>query len=75
MSEKSGPKANFICCSIRSAAHSTPPYHVCANFAQHIMTDSSTTVRNSVSKVAKISDFNSIHPCAFRNPKNVKSRG
>jgi hypothetical protein len=51
--------------SIRSLAQSTQLYYVYAGYAQHIMMDSSTTVHNSVSKAAKISDFNSIHPCAF----------
>jgi hypothetical protein len=42
-------------------AFSQPLYHGCADFAQHIGIDSSTTVCNSLSKVMKISDFNSIH--------------
>jgi hypothetical protein len=32
-----------------------------SDFAQHIWIDSNTTVRNSLPKVTKISDFNSIH--------------
>jgi hypothetical protein len=44
-------------------AFSQPLYHVCADFAPHIGIDSSTTVYNSLPKVTKISDFNSIHLC------------
>jgi hypothetical protein len=44
-------------------------YHVCADFAQHIGTDSSTIVCNSLPKVTKISDFNSIHLCLQESPK------
>jgi hypothetical protein len=40
---------------------SQPVYHVCADSAQHIGIGSSTTVSNSLPKVTKISDFNSIH--------------
>jgi hypothetical protein len=36
-------------------------YQVCADFAQHIGIDNSTTVCNSLPKVTTISDFNSIH--------------
>jgi hypothetical protein len=44
-------------------AFSQPLYRVCADFAQHIGIDSSTTVCNSRHKVTKISDFNSTyHP-------------
>jgi hypothetical protein len=42
-------------------AFSQPLYHVCADFAQHVGIESSTTVRNYLPKVTKISDFNSIH--------------
>jgi hypothetical protein len=42
-------------------AFSQPLYHVCADFAQHIGIDRSTTVCISLPKVTKISDFNSIH--------------
>jgi hypothetical protein len=42
-------------------AFSQPLYHVCADLAQHIEIDISTTVCNSLPKVTKISDFNSIH--------------
>jgi hypothetical protein len=42
-------------------AFSQPLYHVCADFVQRIGIDSSTTVCNSLPKVTKISDFNSIH--------------
>jgi hypothetical protein len=48
-------------CSPRHYAFSQPLDHVCADFAQHIWIDSSTTVPNSLPKVTKISDFNSIH--------------
>jgi hypothetical protein len=38
-------------------------WHVCADFAQHIAIDSSTTVCNSLPKMTKISDYNRIrHP-------------
>jgi hypothetical protein len=40
---------------------SQPLYHICADFAQHIGIDSSTTIRTSLPKVTKVSDFNSIH--------------
>jgi hypothetical protein len=50
-------------------AFSQPLYHVCADFAQHIGVDSSTTVCNSLAKVTKISDFNSIHLCLQESPK------
>jgi hypothetical protein len=46
-----------------------PLYHVNADFAQHIGIDSSTTVCNSLPKVMKILDFNSIHPCLQDSPK------
>jgi hypothetical protein len=39
---------------------SQPLYHVCADFAQHIGIDSSTTVGNSLYEATNISDFNSI---------------
>jgi hypothetical protein len=42
-------------------AFSQPLYRVCADFAQHIGIDSSTTVYNPLPKVTKISDFNSKH--------------
>jgi hypothetical protein len=42
---------------------SQPLYHVCSDFAQHIGIDSNTTVCNSLPKVPKISDVNSIHLC------------
>jgi hypothetical protein len=57
MSEKSGTNGNFIIYSICSVC--SP--HVCANFSQHIGIDSSAAVCNSLHKVTKISDFNSIH--------------
>jgi hypothetical protein len=41
-------------------AFSQPLYHICSNFSQHIGIDSSTAVCNSLPKVTKISDFNSI---------------
>jgi hypothetical protein len=44
-------------------AFSQPLYHVCADFAQHIGIDSSTTVCNSLPKMTKTSEFNSIHLC------------
>jgi hypothetical protein len=50
-------------------AFSQPLYHVCADFAQHIEIDSSTTVCNSLPKVTKISDFNSIRLCLRESPK------
>jgi hypothetical protein len=54
----------YIICSICSPRHyafSQQLYDVCANFAQHIGMDGSKTVCNSLPKVTKISDFNSIH--------------
>jgi hypothetical protein len=42
-------------------AFSQPLYHASADFAQQIGIDSSTTVCNSLPKVTKVSDFNSIH--------------
>jgi hypothetical protein len=42
-------------------AFSQSLYHVCEDFAQHIGIDSSTTVCNSLPKVTKLADFNSIH--------------
>jgi hypothetical protein len=39
---------------------SQPLCHICAYFGQHIGTDNSTTVCNSLLKVTKTSDFNSI---------------
>jgi hypothetical protein len=46
-----------------------PLYHVCADFAEHIGIDSSTTVCNSLPKVTKISHFNSMHLCLQESPK------
>jgi hypothetical protein len=46
-----------------------PLYHVCADFAQHIGIDSSTIISNSLPKVTKISDFNSIHLCLQEYPE------
>jgi hypothetical protein len=53
-------------------AFSQPLYHACADFAQHIGIDSSTTVCNSLPKVTEISDFTA-YTCVFRNPQNAKS--
>jgi hypothetical protein len=50
-------------------AFSQPLNHVCADFAQHIGIDSSTTVCNSLPKGTKISDFNTIHLCFQESPK------
>jgi hypothetical protein len=50
-------------------AFSQPLYHICADFAQHIGIDSSKTVCNSLPKVTKISDFNSINLCLQESPK------
>jgi hypothetical protein len=50
-------------------AFSQPLYHVCTYFAQHIGIDSSTTACNSLPRVTKISDFNSIHLCLQESPK------
>jgi hypothetical protein len=50
-------------------AFSQPPYHVCADFSQRIGIDSSTTVCNSLPKVTKISEFNSIHLFLQEFPK------
>jgi hypothetical protein len=71
MSEKSGTSGNFIyylhymplMFSPTLYAFSQPLYHVCADFAQRIGIDSSTTVCNYLPKVTKMSDFNSIHLC------------
>jgi hypothetical protein len=55
----------YITSSIYSPGHSTqfsqPLYQICAELAQHIGIDSSTRACNSLPKVTKISDFNSIH--------------
>jgi hypothetical protein len=59
----------FSICSPRHYAFSKPLYHVCADFAQHIRIDSSTTVCYSLPKVTKISHFNSIHLCLQESPK------
>jgi hypothetical protein len=48
---------------------SQPLYHVCADFAQHIGIDTSTTACNSLPKVTKILDFNSIQLCLQESPK------
>jgi hypothetical protein len=69
MSEKSGTNGNYIyylhymlyMFTPTLYALSQPLYHVCADLAQHIEIDSSTTVYNSLPKVTKISDFNSMH--------------
>jgi hypothetical protein len=52
-------------------AFSQPLYHVCGDFAQHIGIDSGTTVCNSLPKVTKISDFNSIHLCLQESPSTI----
>jgi hypothetical protein len=61
----------IICsiCSPRQYVFSQPLCHVCADFAQHIGIDSSTIVCDSLPKVTKISDFNSIHRCLQESPK------
>jgi hypothetical protein len=61
----------MICsiCSPRHYAFSQPLYRVCADFAQHIGIDSSVTVCNSLPKVTKISDFNTIHLRLQESPK------
>jgi hypothetical protein len=77
MSEKSGTGGNFIyylhylLCMFTPTlyAFSQPLYNVCGDFAQHIGIDSSTTVSNSLPKVTKISDFDSIHLCLQEFPK------
>jgi hypothetical protein len=69
MSEKSGTNGNFIyylhymlyMFTPTLYAFPQPLYYVRADFAQHIRIDSSTTVCNSLPKVTKIKDFNSIH--------------
>jgi hypothetical protein len=69
MSEKSGTNVNCIyylhymlyMFTLTLYAFSQPLYRVCADFSQHIGIDSSTTVCNSLPKVTKTSDFNSIH--------------
>jgi hypothetical protein len=69
VSEKSGTNVNFIYYlhymlykfTPTLYGFSQPLYHVCADFAEHIGIDSSTAGCNSLSKVTKISDFNSIH--------------
>jgi hypothetical protein len=48
-------------------------YHVSADFAQHIGMDSSTTVCNSLPKVTKISDFNTIHRCLQESPSTIST--
>jgi hypothetical protein len=50
-------------------AFSQPLYHACADFAQHIVIDSSTTACNSLPKVKKISDFNNKHLCLQESSK------
>jgi hypothetical protein len=77
MSEKSGTNGNFIyylhymlyMFTPTLYAFSQPLYQVCADFAQHIGIDSSTTVCNSLPKVTKISDFNSMHLSHKESPK------
>jgi hypothetical protein len=67
--KKSGINGNFIYYLHYTLYIFTPTlyafsqllYHACADFAQHIGIDSSTTVCNSLPKVTKISDFNIIH--------------
>jgi hypothetical protein len=54
-------------------AFSQPLYHVCADFAQHIGIDSSTTVCNSMPEMLKISDFNSIHRCLQEPPSTIST--
>jgi hypothetical protein len=54
-------------------AFSQPLYHVYVDFAQHIGIDSSTTVCNSLPKVTKISDFNSIHRCLQESPSTIST--
>jgi hypothetical protein len=76
ISENSGSNGNFIYClhymlymfTPTEYAFSRPLCHVCADFAQHIGMDSSTTFCNSLPKVTKISDFTA-YTCAFRIPK------
>jgi hypothetical protein len=48
---------------------SQPLYHICADFAQHMVLNSSTTLCNSLLKVRKVSDFNSIQMCLQESPK------
>jgi hypothetical protein len=48
-------------------------YHVCVDFAKHIEIDSSTTVCNSLLKVTKIKDFNSIHLCLQEPPSTIST--
>jgi hypothetical protein len=75
--EKSGTNGNFIfylhymlyMFTPTLYAFYQPLYHVCADFSQHTGIDSSTTVCNSLPKVTKISDFNSIHQCLQESPK------
>jgi hypothetical protein len=71
LSENSGTNENFIyylryilyMFTPTLYAFSQPLYNVCADFAEHIGIDSSTTVCNSLPKVTKISHFNTIqHP-------------
>jgi hypothetical protein len=69
MSEKSITNGNFIyylhymlsMFTPTLYAFSQPLYQVWADSAQHIGIDSSTTVCNSLPKVTKISDINSIY--------------
>jgi hypothetical protein len=49
-------------------ALSQPLYHVCADFCKNIGMDNGTAVCISLPEVTKVSDFNSIHLRAFRNP-------
>jgi hypothetical protein len=54
-------------------AFSQPLYHVCADFAQRIGVDSSTAVGNSLPKLRKISDYNSIHLCLQESPSTIST--
>jgi hypothetical protein len=66
MSEKSGTNGNLVYMLTPTLdAFSQLLYHVCADFAQHIGIDSSTTFCNSRILTA--------YKCAFRNPQNAKS--
>jgi hypothetical protein len=84
MSEKSGTNANFIyyilftlyalyvhpdTLCIFSAALPC----LCVDFAQHIGIDNSTTICNSLPKVTKISDFNSIHMCLQESSSTIST--
>jgi hypothetical protein len=69
VSEKFGTNGNFIyyvhymlyMFTPTLYAFSQPLYRVCADFAQHIEIDNSTTVCNSLPEVTNISNFNFIH--------------